>query len=299
GKYEGIGVAVADDDGALEVIAPLAGTPAEAAGIRSGDRIIAVDGAAVAELGYDESVRRVSGAIGTTVRLTVRRGKRKPFDLSLVREPVRLANVTSRLLQPSIGYLRVASFSSDVADSARAQVAELQKAAPLSALVLDLRGNAGGVVAAAIQLADAFLDAGTIVSEHGRIASANRRSEAKPGDVLDGKPLVVLVDAGTASAAEIVAGALQDNRRALLIGTRTFGKGLVQTIMPLRTGDAMVLTTARYYTPSGRSIQAEGILPDLLLPAVKLVGEAQGAGNDYALFEALNAIKGLIAFRAG
>src|SRR5581483_7369897 len=146
----------------------------------------------------------------------------------------------------------------------------------LSGLVLDLRGNAGGIVHAAVALADAFLDHGTIVLEKGRSAQLTT-NEARPGDILEGKPLVVIVDGGTASAAEILAGALQDNRRAVLVGTRTFGKGLVQTIMPLRTGDAMVLTTARYYTPRGRSIQAEGILPDLLLPAVKLVGEAQGA----------------------
>ncbi len=298
GKYEGVGLEVTDDTDALEVVAPLAGTPAEAAGIRSGDRIIAIDGVPVADLGYDESLRRVSGAVGTKVRLTVQRVHRKPFDVSLTREPVKLAIVTSRLIQPGIGYLRVASFSADVDQAAREQIVALEKKSPLSGLVLDLRENPGGVVNAAVALADEFLDRGTIVSEKGRSAGTNHQYDAKPGDLLEGKPLVVIVDGGTASAAEIVAGALQDNRRALLIGTRTFGKGLVQTIMPLRTGDAMVLTTARYYTPSGRSIQAQGIAPDVELAALKLTQKVDGVESDYALFEAVNVIRGLIAFHA-
>ena len=283
GAYAGIGVEVqVQPDGMIKVIAPIDDTPAARAGIKSGDIITAVDGKPVSG-DNDDSQGPLRGAPGTRVTLTLlRQGVAKPFDVTLQRETIKVASVRGRLLEPGLGYLRVAAFQADTAADFEHQLDLLQGPSghALRGLVLDLRSNPGGLLTSAVQIADDLLDRGRIVSTRGRIAVSDTLFSATPGDRLHGVPLVVLVDAGSASAAEVLAGALADNHRARIVGSRTFGKGSVQTLLPLENGDSVKLTTARYYTPSGKSIQARGITPDVVLhPAA---GAPNGGHADYA-----------------
>ncbi len=266
GSYDGVGVELQQlPDGTLRVIAPLDDSPAARAGLRSGDRIVAIDGKML-KTGQSDASAPLRGKAGTKVVVKVlREGTREPFDLTLVRDTIRATSVRSRMLEPGLGYLRISSFQASTAADFNKQLDALQKDAPLRGLLLDLRSNPGGLLIGAVQIADELLESGGIVSTRGRETIGDSRFDATPGDRLHGAPLVVLVDAGSASAAEVLAGALHDNKRARVVGSRTFGKGSVQTLLPLDNGDSIKLTTARYYTPSGHSIQALGIQPDVVL----------------------------------
>lgn len=264
GAYDGIGVELLQQpDNTLRVISPIDDTPAAKAGIKAGDVITAIDGKPISSKDGMEPLR---GEPGSNITLTlVREGTPKPFDVTLTRQTIRIASVRSRLLEPGYGYLRISAFQTDTAADFQKHIDRLQADGKLRGLVLDLRSNPGGLLLAAVQVADELLDKGTIVSTRGRISISDSKFDATPGDRLAGAPVMVLVDAGSASAAEVLAGALRDNQRARVIGSRTFGKGSVQTVLPLDNGDSVKLTTARYYTPSGRSIQASGIVPDVVL----------------------------------
>ena len=266
GSYDGVGVELQQlPDGTLRVIAPLDDSPAARARLRSGDRIVAIDGRML-KTGQNDASAPLRGKAGTKVVVRVlREGLREPFDVTLVRETIRTTSVRSRLLEPGLGYLRISSFQASTAADFNRQLDALQQDAPLRGLLLDLRSNPGGLLIGAVQIADELLESGGIVSTRGRETIGDSRFDATPGDRLHGAPLVVLVDAGSASAAEVLAGALHDNKRARVVGSRTFGKGSVQTLLPLDNGDSIKLTTARYYTPSGHSIQARGIEPDVVL----------------------------------
>lgn len=276
GAYDGIGVEVeVRPDRSLRVIGTIDGSPAQRAGLRTGDVIVAVDGRPVGLRREDEPSRALRGTAGTAVRLTLLRpGEALPREIGLVRQSIALASVNGRLLEPGFAYLRIAYFEADTAEELRRTLARLKAEAGgrLAGLVLDLRNNPGGLLTTAVESADLFLDGGLIVSTRGRGPAANTLYRAGPGDLLDGAPMAVLIDVGTASSAEVVAGALRDRGRALLLGARSFGKGSVQTLIELDNGDALKLTTARYYTPSGRSIQAAGILPDVSLPGTAIRG---------------------------
>ncbi len=264
GAYEGIGVELLQQpDRSLLVVSPIDDTPAAKAGIKSGDLITAIDGKPIS---VDDGMEPLRGAPGSRIVLTiVREGAPKPFDVSLTRETIRVNSVASRMLEPGYGYVRIKAFQTDTAAEFQKQVDRLQQGGKLRGLVLDLRSNPGGLLLAAVQVADDLLDKGNIVSTRGRLSISDSRFDATPGDRLGGAPVVVLVDAGSASASEVLAGALRDNGRARVVGSRTFGKGSVQTVLPLDNGDSVKLTTARYYTPSGKSIQASGIVPDVVV----------------------------------
>ena len=278
GAYEGIGVEVQTlKDKVLRVIAPIDGSPAVLAGIQPGDLIIAVEGKPMAAITDPEPLR---GPAGSSVTLSVRReGQSKPLEIVVQRQTIRLSSVRSRMLEPGYGYIRISTFQADTATDfaqhARALAAQAESQ-PLHGLVLDLRSNPGGLLTAAVQVADELLEQGTIVSTRGRLSSSDSQFEATPGQLLENTAVMVLVDAGSASASEVLAAALADNQRAKVIGSRTFGKGSVQSVLPLDNGDSIKLTTARYYTPSGRSIQAVGIAPDIVL---KPEGEPIAAGE--------------------
>jgi carboxyl-terminal processing protease len=260
------------------VIAPIDDTPAQRAGIQAGDLIVRIDDTPVKGMSLNEAVKLMRGEPGTEIALTlVRDGEPKPLSLTLERDTIQVASVKSRLLEPGFGYLRVANFQSRTAEDLLAAVGELEEenGGPLRGAVLDLRNNPGGVLNSAVGVSDAFLEDGLIVYTGGRVEDAKLEFKAGPDDVLAGAPLVVLVNAGSASASEIVAGALQDQRRALIMGSETFGKGSVQTIVPVADRTALKLTTARYYTPSGRSIQAHGIEPDITLARGSLTLESE------------------------
>lgn len=270
GAYDGIGVEVQQQpDGTLLVIAPIDDTPAARAGIRTGDVIVAVDGKPLTPETADENPLR--GKPGSRTVLTVRRaGSKKPLEIAVERQTIRVGSVRGRMLEPGYAYLRISQFQADTANDFEKQLERLQTEAGgpgngLRGLVLDLRSNPGGLLTSAVQIADALLERGDIVSTRGRNPLADSSFTATPGDRMRGAPVVVLVDAGSASASEVLAAALRDNKRAQVVGSRTFGKGSVQTIMPLDNGDAIKLTTARYYTPNGVSIQARGIDPDVVL----------------------------------
>lgn len=264
GAYEGIGVELLQQEDALKVVSPIDDTPAARAGLRAGDLIIAIDGQPISAIAAMEPLR---GPAGSTVVLTIERGGEKPFDVSVTRQTIRVTSVRSKMLEPGYGYIRISTFQADTGADFQKHVAQLQAQAggKLKGLVLDLRSNPGGLLTAAVQVADDLLEKGGIVSTRGRISISDANFDATPGDLMQGAPVVVLTDAGSASASEVLAGALHDNKRARIVGSRTFGKGSVQTVLPLDNGDSVKLTTARYYTPSGRSIQATGIVPDVEL----------------------------------
>jgi carboxyl-terminal processing protease len=267
GEFGGVGIEVTQDEGGLiKVISPIDGTPASRAGIKTGDRIAGIDGNSIAGLPLNEAIDKMRGPAGSKITLTIlREGEKKPFDVTLVRAIVSVDAATYRR-EGDIGYIRLPGFNEQTADGLEKAVRDLKKqiGPGIKGYVLDLRNNPGGLLDQAIQVSDDFLNSGEIVSTRGRHPEDTQRYDAKLGDVTDGKPVVVLVNGGTASASEIVSGALQDHKRATIIGMTSFGKGSVQTIIPLGEGrGALRLTTARYYTPSGHSIQAEGIIPDI------------------------------------
>lgn len=330
GEFGGLGIEIDMEDGFVRVVAPIEDTPAHRAGIRAGDLIIRIDDTPVKGMTLTEAVKRLRGKPDTEVLLTVvREGEDAPLRITVVRDIIQVRSVRSRILAPGFGYARITQFQSPTARYLRDAMRDLVEAngGPLEGLVLDLRNNPGGVLNGAVDVADLFLRRGKVVSIEGRNGGSQHSYEARPDDVLEDAPLVVLVNGGSASASEIVAGALQDHRRAVVMGERTFGKGSVQTILPLQNGGAVKLTTARYYTPSGRSIQASGIDPDIRLKSLRFADAEAGpedlresdlanhlgtgregdepgvrseeeeledlARSDYPLYEALNLLKGL------
>ena len=269
GEFGGLGIEVTQEEGWVKVVSPMDGTPADAAGILAGDFITAVDGENVLGLTLDQAVEMMRGPVGSEIIITVvREGEIEPFDVSIIRDTIKLTAVRSRTEGNSV-VLRIATFSDqtfpDLEAGFKKQVEEAGGLDNVDGIILDLRNNPGGLLNQAIYISDAFLEAGEIVSTRGREAQDSDRYNAAAGDLAEGKPIVVLINGGSASASEIVAGALQDHRRAIVIGTKSFGKGSVQTVVPLQGDGAMRLTTARYYTPSGRSIQNLGISPDIIV----------------------------------
>jgi carboxyl-terminal processing protease len=267
GEFGGLGIEVTMEDGLVKVVAPIDETPAAKAGIRAGDIITHLDDEAVQGLTLNQAVDKMRGAINTKIRLKVmRKGLDKPLDITIVRDVIRVRSVRSEPME-DVGYIRITQFNEQTSDGLKKAINDLQAAIPqdrLKGYVVDLRNNPGGLLDQAISVSDAFLDHGEIVSTRGRDPEETQRFSSHPGDLTKGKPVIVLINGGSASASEIVAGALQDHKRATLVGTRSFGKGSVQTIIPLGAGNgALRLTTARYFTPSGRSIQAKGISPDI------------------------------------
>ncbi|MDP1630674.1 MAG: S41 family peptidase [Caulobacter sp.] len=265
GEYGGLGIEITSEDGVVKIIAPMDGTPASRAGLQSGDYITAVDGQSVIGMPTNQAVKLMRGAPGEKVTLTIAREKTDPFDVSLVREVIKPKSAVARM-EGDYGYVRLSGFNEKATDEVTAAIKGLQAQNPkMKGLVFDLRNNPGGLLDQAVGVANIFLDGGEVVSQRGRAANDIERYNARAGDMLKGLPVVVLVNSGSASAAEIVAGALQDRKRAEIVGLTSFGKGSVQTVIPLRGGadGALKLTTARYFTPSGRSIQRTGIEPDL------------------------------------
>jgi carboxyl-terminal processing protease len=268
GNYGGLGITVSTEDGAVKVISPTEDTPAWRAGIKAGDYITHIDTELLYGLTLDEAVEKMRGAPGSGIKLTiVRPGRDKPFDVSIVRERIQLRPVKWEIKE-GVGIVNINTFAANTGDATKAALVAIDKATggkPLG-YVVDLRSNPGGLLDQAIEVSDAFLNQGEVVSERGREKNDIERFYAKPGDLAQGRPIVVLIDAGSASAAEIVAGALQDHRRAVVMGERSFGKGSVQTVLQTGPSTALRLTTARYYTPSGRSVQGDGIEPDINVP---------------------------------
>jgi carboxyl-terminal processing protease len=266
GEFGGVGIEVTMDDGLIKVISPIDDTPAAKAGIKSGDFIAAINGQAIQGLGLNEAIDKMRGPAGSRVTLTIlRTGEKKPFDVTLARAIIRVDSAKWRR-EGDVGYVRLTGFNEQTAAGLEKGIRELKRqiGPGIKGYVIDLRNNPGGLLDQAIQVSDDFLTSGEIVSTRGRHPDDTQRYDAKPGDITDGKKVVVLINAGTASASEIVAGALQDHKRATVVGMTSFGKGSVQTIIPLgEGGGALRLTTARYYTPSGHSIQAQGIIPDV------------------------------------
>ena len=277
GHYSGVGLEVAERDGRIAVVTPIDGSPADRAGVLSGDILLEIDGRAVEGGTLEATIERMRGFVGSTVRLTVERsGEPEPLRFALERSEVHVRTVRAEPLPGRYGYLRVTHFTDATPRDFDRALAGLQVDAPLRGLVLDLRGNPGGVLEASVSVADEFLDSGVIVRAEGRTAESRFVLRATEGDALRSAPLVVLIDRGSASGAEIVAGALRDHGRATLMGERTFGKGSVQTVMPLANGQALKLTTSRYYTPSGSSLHERGLEPDVSL-AVALQGDGRAA----------------------
>ncbi len=273
GEYSGLGLEVGGENGLIKVISPIDDTPAANAGIEAGDLIVEMNDAPVRGMGVQKAIDRLRGEKGTSIKLTVyREGQDGPLEFDVVRDTIQLSSVRSRFLEPGYGYVRVSQFQRKSGADFIETVEKLKSQAefPIKGLVLDLRNNPGGLVPASVEMAGALIDGGTVVYTEGRLPSANHSFEAKAGDILDGVPIVVLINGGSASASEIVAGALQDHKRAAVIGTQSFGKGSVQTVIPLGDGRAVKLTTARYFTPNGRSIQAEGIVPDMIVPRAEI-----------------------------
>lgn len=331
GEYSGLGIEVLQVDGGLHIVSPIDDTPAARAGIKAGDNIVKINGTLIDPGNVDEMFKQLRGKPGSKIDLTIAHDKSdKLIDLHLVRENIAVSSVKVRELEPGYAYLRVSQFQDDTAGDLERKLGELiQKNGAQKGAVLDLRNNPGGLLTAAVGVSDEFLDSGTIVTTRGRLQDANMSFNAHPGDRLNGAPMIVLTNNGTASAAEIVSGALKDNHRALIMGQRTFGKGVVQTVVPLDAEHAVKITTARYYTPNGTSIQAEGIKPDIALADLTvnkadsgpvlisseadlpnhLANEHAKTGNDinddgsaadgklatsdYALSQALNVLKGM------
>jgi carboxyl-terminal processing protease len=333
GEFGGLGIEVGMENGFVKVISPIDDTPAKRAGVKSGDLIIRLNDQPVKGMTLDEAVKLMRGKPGSEIRLTiVREGEDKPLEITVVRDVIKTVSVKQRMLAPGFGYVRISQFQARTPEDMLTGIGGLKRKAggSLKGLVLDLRDNPGGVLNAAVAISDAFLTSGTIVYTEGRISDSQLKFKAAPDDILEGAPIVVLVNGGSASASEIVAGALQDHKRAVIMGQQTFGKGSVQTIVPVNERTAVKLTTARYFTPNGRSIQAEGIVPDIQLANVQLTrgeeratrlkeadlaghlvnpedngdkkkkhkaSEQNGAEEDYALSEALNLLKGLAILR--
>lgn len=302
GEYSGVGIEVALENGAVNVVTPIEGGPAARAGVLAGDKIVAVDEVPVDVDNLNDTIDRMRGKPGSKVKITVARGEASgPLHFTLARAAVQVHSVKQQLPEPGLGYVKISHFSETTTPDLERALKKLkqQSDGKLRGLVLDLRNNPGGLLEAAIGVSDVFLNEGVIVSANGRAADARFEMDAQPGDALDGAPIVVLVNGGSASASEIVAGALQDHRRATIVGQQTYGKGSVQTVMPLSDGHAIKLTTSRYYTPSGASIHKTGIKPDVVVDAKDLPGngdaEAQKVAGDpaadYELRLALDLLK--------
>jgi len=333
GEFGGLGIEVTMEQGYVKVVSPIDGTPAERAGIQPGDFITHLDGDPVLGLTLGEAVERMRGKVGEPLRITVRRADTEPFDVTIVRDVITIRSVRSRALD-DVGYIRITTFNEQTTTGVQESLAELKSelGEGLVGLVLDLRNNPGGLLDQAVSVSDQFLERGEIVSTRGRQADDASRFHADSGDLLGGLPMVVLINGGSASASEIVAGALKDHRRAIIMGTKSFGKGSVQSIVPLQGHGAMRLTTARYFTPSGKSIQAEGITPDIIVPQAEVDVVENGAQrseadlrgaltnptsngeavqenaetdensplqNDYQLARAVDMLKGLALFGSG
>ena len=328
GEFGGLGIEVGTEDGFIKVVSPIDDTPASKAGIQPGDLIVKIDGQPTKGLSLMEAVDKMRGKAGSKINLTLVREGGKPFDVELTRAVIKVKSVRSQLLEDGYGLIRISQFQVNTGEEVGKALAKLRKdnGKKLRGLVLDLRNNPGGVLQAAVEVADHFLKKGLIVYTEGRIANSELRFNADPADASEGVPLVVLINGGSASASEIVAGALQDHKRGVLMGTDSFGKGSVQTVLPLNNDRALNLTTALYFTPNGRSIQAQGIVPDIEVARAKLtredggelIKEADLAGHlgngnggadkpsgskqqkaprpqddDYQLSQALNLLKGL------
>ena len=332
GQFGGLGIEVTMENGFIKVVSPIDDTPAQKAGMKAGDLVVRLDDKPVKGMSLADAVKMMRGEPGSKIMLTVvREGEETPLKILITRDVIKVKSVKSRLLEKGYGYVRISSFQSGTGENLKEALTALKKenGGQLKGLILDLRNNPGGVLNAAVEVSDAFLRSGLIVYTEGRIENSEMRFNASPDDLIDGAAMVVLINAGSASASEIVAGALQDQKRAIIMGEKSFGKGSVQTILPTSNGAAVKLTTARYYTPSGRSIQAEGIEPDITLAHVKLeavdkidfkpVKEADLSGHlqngkennvdstgtstadkdkesltkDYSLNEALNLLKGI------
>ncbi len=329
GQFGGLGIEVGMENGFVKVISPIDDTPASRAGIQASDLIIKLDDKSVKGMTLNEAVKIMRGKPNTDIDLTiVREGEPKPLVIKITREIIRVKSVKNRMLEPGYGYVRITNFQSRTTTDLLKAISDLQKETRLKGMVLDLRNNPGGVLNGAVGVSDAFIDDGLIVYTEGRLDDSSHRYLATPGDSLNGAPLVVLINGGSASASEIVAGAMQDHKRGIVLGTKSFGKGSVQTIQELRNGSAVKLTTARYFTPNGRSIQAKGIEPDIKLSTLRISekdeksretysesdlegrlsnpnGETDGADgaaksdseelaqSDFQLYEALNLLKGL------
>ncbi|MHA6494990.1 S41 family peptidase [Pseudomonas borbori] len=328
GEFGGLGIEVGIEDGFIKVVSPIDDTPASAAGIQPGDLIVKIDGKPTKGMSMMESVEKMRGKAGSKITLSLVREGGKPFDVELTRAVIRVKSVKSQMLEDGYGYVRITQFQVNSGEEVGKALAKLRKdnGKKLRGLVLDLRNNPGGVLQAAVEVSDHFLKQGLIVYTEGRIANSELRFSADPTDASEGVPLVVLINGGSASASEIVAGALQDHKRGVVMGTDSFGKGSVQTVLPLNNDRALKLTTALYFTPNGRSIQAQGIVPDIEVARAKLTREKDdanikeadlqghlGNGNggadkpsgskaeqvarpqddDYQLSQALNLLKGL------
>lgn len=282
GKFGGLGIQVGMEDGFVKVISPIDDTPAFRAGLEAGDLIIRLDDKSVKGMTLNDAVKIMRGEPGTDIKLTViREGADKPLPFTVTRDIISVKSVKSRILEPDYGYVRISNFQSKTARDLVAELSKLKKENEneLKGLVLDLRNNPGGVLSAAADVSDAFLDEGKLVYTEGRIENSDFEFNAKPGDILNGSPIVVLINGGSASASEIVAGALQDHKRAVILGSKSFGKGSVQTIQELRSGGAVKITTARYFTPKGRSIQGDGITPDIILDDYEVKDSSDDAAS--------------------
>jgi carboxyl-terminal processing protease len=279
GEFGGLGMQVTLENGLVKVVSPIDDTPAARAGMKPGDLISAIDGQPVTGLSLSEAVEKMRGPIGSTIKLTVRRANQEAFDISLTRAEIKVDSVKAQMQGEDVGYIRITSFTEQTYDGLEKAINGFKDKSKgkLRGIVLDLRNDPGGLLDQAVRVAGAFIEKGQIVSIRGRNGRETQHFDASPGDLINGAPMVVLVNGGSASASEIVAGALQDDHRAVVMGTRSFGKGSVQTIMPLPNNNgALRLTTALYYTPSGRSIQAKGIEPDIIVEAAKIEPLKQG-----------------------
>lgn len=277
GEFGGLGIEVTMENGYVKVVSPIDDTPAFRAGLKTNDLITHLDGEQVQGLTLSQAVEKMRGKVGSDLKLTIRREGREAFDVTVTRAVIKIRSVRSRMEGEDIGYVRITSFSEQTATGVERAIKRFKENSKnkLKGIVLDLRNNPGGLLDQSVKVSDAFLNQGEIVSTRSRRADEGQRFNAKPGDVADGMPIVVLMNGGSASASEIVAGALQDHRRGIIMGTRSFGKGSVQTIIPLSGHGAIRLTTARYYTPSGRSIQAKGIDPDIIVEQATVQKVAQ------------------------
>ncbi|MGA9032248.1 MAG: S41 family peptidase [Sulfuricaulis sp.] len=279
GQFGGLGIEVTMENGFVKVVSPIEDTPAARAGVKPGDLIIRLDDKAVKGMTLTEAVRVMRGKPGSDITLTiVREGATKPLKITLTRAVIKIQSVKNRMLETGFGYVRITQFQAGT-DKGLAEAIkklETENKGTLRGMILDLRNNPGGVLNSAVGVSDAFLDKGLIVYTEGRVTDSKMKLSATPGDLLNGAPMVVLINGGSASASEIVAGALQDHKRAVIMGTKSFGKGSVQTIIPMSNGGALKLTTARYYTPSGRSIQASGIVPDIVTEEARITKSEAG-----------------------
>ena len=293
GKFGGLGIEVTMENGFVKVVSPIDDTPADKAGILPEDLIISVDGKSIVGMTLNDAVEKLRGPIGSNVKISVQRAQDEPFEVNITRDEIKIRSVRSRLYE-TIGYIRITTFSEQTSPGLQKAIDDLQAetAEGLTGIVLDLRNNPGGLLSEAIRVSDAFLEKGEIVSTRGRVENDIQHTYARPGDISDGLPLVVLINSGSASASEIVAGALKDHRRAVVMGTRSFGKGSVQTITPMPGHGAIRLTTARYFTPSGVSIQAKGISPDIEVALARIEKLEGGPVREEDLRGALDSQKG-------